>query len=79
MNTSKYVTVSGEMVVCFNVELPTDFSHDGQACDDPAVEAALCAVNEMVQVFLWGQDNLPARVSLEVFEEDVTIEEDNRE
>ena len=72
------VTVSGEMTVRWTVRLPADRARDGQACDDPAVECAMGAIFPDLTVLLWGKDAPGAHVYLEVCEEDVTVEEDER-
>ena len=74
----KTVRVAGEVVVRWEAKIPVDRQHEAYACEDPAVEVVLAAVNENVDVFLWGRDEAPANVYLEVSEEDVTIEEDDR-
>lgn len=71
------------MEVSWTVKLPDGHAHDGQACSDPAVEAALEGISSgPIDIFLWGgspHGNAPyARVHYEVHEEDVTIEEDER-
>lgn len=74
----KTVHVAGVMSVHWTVELPVGREHEGQACDDPAVEAALCAVQDQCGIHLWGKDESPAEVTLEVCEGDVEVEEDDR-
>lgn len=69
--------VAGEMRVTWSVELPEENKHIGQACTDPAIEAAMCAIND-AHIYLWGEDKEPAKVFLEIHEDDIDIEEDNR-
>lgn len=67
------------MKVECSVMLPAGREHEGQACDDPAVEAALCGLPQVCEVFLWGKENEPARLHYEAHEEDCIVEEDERE
>ena len=78
MSTKATSRVAGEMTVHWTVELPEDNRYNGQACEDPAVEAAMEAIGQHVQIYLWGEDEDPARVHLEVSEDEVTVEEDDR-
>lgn len=73
------VYVSGEVHVRFSVELPEARARDGQACEDPAVEAVLAALPQHVCVHIWGTDEEGAHVYLEVDECDVTVEDDDRD
>lgn len=66
------------MTVRWTVELPEENKYNGQACDDPAVEAAMCTVRDHCSIYLWGEQEDPADITLEVCEEDVEIEEDDR-
>jgi hypothetical protein len=61
------------------VELPDNRKYGGQACDDPAVEAAMSGLSSNCEVFLWGKENDPARVYYDAHEDDCEIEEDERE
>ena len=72
----KYRRVCGEARVSFSVELPAETAREKVCCDDPAVEAALEALTGDTQIFIWGSKHEPARVHLELFEEDIDIEED---
>jgi hypothetical protein len=78
MSTRKTSHVAGEMTVSWRVELPEEDRYNGQACEDPAIEAALCSIKEGSSIYLWGESRDPAEVTLEVHEADVTIEEDDR-
>ncbi len=78
MSKRKTSRVSGEMTVRWTVELPEDNRYNGQACEDPAVEAALCAIGQSCQIYLWGEREEPAQVWLETSEDDVHVEEDDR-
>ena len=75
----KHVTVCGEMKVLWTVELPIDTAREPVACDDPAIEAAMQAISQHINTYLWGEDKPPAVVYCEVDEEDVEIESDDRE
>lgn len=72
----KYRRVYGEARVLFTVELPAETAHEKVSCDDPAVEAALETIGANAEIFLWGEEKAPARVMVELFEEDIDIEED---
>ena len=74
-----YTTVCGTMTVSWTVELPEARCRESVACDDPAVEAAMQAVEQHIVTYLWGEDKPPATVFCEVMEEDVEVEEDNRD
>jgi|GEM_PF-5964953 len=74
-----YVTVCVAANVGFVVELPIDTCREPVACEDPAVEAALSAISQYSNVYLWGEDKKPAIVFCDVAEEDMEIEEDGRE
>jgi hypothetical protein len=67
-----------QLQVTVTVELPPDRAQDGMACDDPAIECALAAMPQMLDVYLWGEGEAPARVYVESSEDDATIEEDCR-
>ena len=67
-----------EVAVSVVVELPSEERYNGQAYDDPAIEAAITAIPEAREVYLWGWDTDPAKVTLEVHEEDVRKVEDHR-
>jgi len=72
-----YVVVKLEVTA--TVELPEENRYNGQACEDPAIEAALEAAERgPVDIYLWGQDKAPARVYLETCDLDAEIEEDSR-
>lgn len=73
------VMVQGEMTVRWSVELPVEHARSSIACEDPAVEAAMQAVTNASAVYVWGEDQRPARVFAEVDEQDVTIESDDRD
>jgi len=80
METQKgYVKVAGMMSVGFTVELPIEHCSESVACDDPAKEAAMQAVSQLLEVWLWGEDKPPAKVFTEVCEQDVEVEDDDRE
>jgi hypothetical protein len=68
-----------KMEIECQVKLPAGHEHDGQACDDPAIEAALSGFPQHCDVFLWGKENEPAKLHYEAHEEDCEIEEDGRE
>ena len=68
--TPKTVVVRGEMTVSWTVTLPVESRHIGMLCKDPAVEAAMEAVPQNTEVFLWGETMAPAQVFLEVDERD---------
>lgn len=78
MSTRKTSHVAGTMIVNWRVELPEEDKYNGQSCEDPAIEAALCAIQDGCQIYLWGEQREPADIILEVCEEDVEIEEDDR-
>lgn len=67
-----------EATVTCTVELPPHFAQTGVACDDPAIEAVIEALGRMVDVYLWGIGEAPARVTIEACEDDCRIEEDHR-
>jgi len=67
-----------ELKVTVTVELPAEHAYNGQACDDPAIECALSAMPQMLEVFLWGKQEDPARVYLEASEDDAEVIEDGR-
>jgi hypothetical protein len=71
-----YVVVEG--TVTFTVELPDEHKYNGQACEDPAIECAMESMPRIMDILLWGEQEKPARVYLEVHEEDFHVEEDNR-
>lgn len=71
-----YAVVKLEILA--TVELPTDRKYHGMACEDPAIECALEALPQMVDIYLWGEQEKPARVYVEAYEEDAEIEEDSR-
>lgn len=80
MSTPKgYVTVRGTMEVSWTVELPEAHCRESVACADPAVEAAMQAVQQEIGTLLWGLEKPEARVFCEVMEDDVVVEEDERE
>ena len=72
------VHVAGELRAQWTVELPYESRHIGMACDDPAIEAVMEALPQTLQIFLWGETMAPAVVHLEIEEDDVEIEEDDR-
>lgn len=74
----KTVHVAGEVTVHWQVELPVEHQHNGLACEDPAVEAVLATLGQQIDVLLWGRHEPPATVFLEVSEEDVNVDEDDR-
>lgn len=67
-----------EARITATVELPDKNKYNGQACQDPAVEAVIESLPQMIDVYVWGEQEKPARVYLEIMEEDVEIEEDHR-
>lgn len=77
--TGKYVDVMGEMAVLFAVQLPVELCREPVVCDDPAVEAALQAVSDHLDVYVWGTDKKPAVVYCDVCDQNVEIESDDRE
>lgn len=79
MTPKNHVSVSGIMQVNFTVELPIEACHESVVCDDPAKEAALQAVSQCIQTYLWGEDRPPAVVYADVWESDVEIESDDRD
>lgn len=78
MTERKTVTVSGIMEVSWTVELPEEHKYNGQACEDPAVECALSAITQHCSILLWGEREPHARVYLDVGEDDVRVEDDDR-
>ena len=64
------------MVVLWTVLVPE--GAEPVAAADPAVEAAMQAVSQCVNTYLWGEDKPPAVVYAEVGEDDVTVEDDDR-
>jgi len=73
------VRVSGTMTVTWSVLLPDDSAREVVACADPAVEAAMTFLPQFGAVHVWGEEREPAEVFIEVHEEDVEVEEDDRE
>lgn len=74
------VTVTGTVEVRWTVEIPKQHEWDGQACTDPAVEAVICSgVSGEYDIYLFGEDKPPVNVYLDVGEDDVTIEDDDRD
>lgn len=73
------VRVTGEVVIQWCVDLPDETMDIGVVCDDPAVEAVICAIPQSIDVYIWGEDHEPAKVFMECNEADVAIEEDERE
>lgn len=71
--------VSGVVEIIWTVELPEGREHQGQMCEDPAVEAAVEGIPQDLYIYLWGQEAPAARVHYEVHEEDVVVEEDERD
>lgn len=67
------------MQISCTVELPTHYERKGQACEDPAIEAALCGLTQHCAIFLWGEGVPPAKLTYEACEENCEIEEDERE
>ena len=72
------VSVFVKMEITCCVILPDGHYHDGQACEDPAIEAALSGFPQRCEVFLWGKEDAPAKLFYEVHEEDCEIDEDGR-
>ena len=73
------VRVSGTMTVTWSVLLPDESAREAVACADQAVEAAMTFLPQSGTVHLWGEDREPAEVFVEVHEEDVEVEDDDRE
>lgn len=73
------VNVLVQMEITCSVRLPDGYERQGQACADPAIEAALSGFPQSCEVFLWGKENPPAHLHYEAHEEDCTVEEDERE
>jgi hypothetical protein len=73
------IRVSGIIEVNWTVELPDGKEHCGVVADDPAIEAVLDFIPQVGSIYLWGEKEKPVEVFLEVHEEDVEIEEDERE
>ena len=69
--------VTGRIEVQFDVDLPDHCPATG-ACDDPAVEAVVEAIPGVVNVYVWGEEADPARVTFDVYDGDVEIFEDDR-
>jgi len=68
--------IAGEARVVFTAYLPAETAYEKVASDDPAVEAVLEALYGDTKIYLWGQEKEPAHVTIEVFEEDIDVEED---
>lgn len=70
--------VYGEARVVFEVRLPISTAYESVACEEPAKEAVICALQDC-EIYLWGEDNEPVLVHLETHEDDIDIEEDEEE
>lgn len=73
------VTVRIRLEVDCSVDLPDGYEHAGQACDDPAIEAAVEGIPQKLEIYLWGEDKPPACLWYEVSDQDAEILEDERE
>jgi len=73
---SKLVVVKMEVYAAVN--LPDDKERASVVCEDPAIEAAMQALPGRIEVYLWGEDEEPAIVLLEVDEQDCEVEDDDR-
>lgn len=72
----KYRTVEGEATVRFSVRLPVGEDYGPVATEDPAVEAVLVALGGHCVVEIWGEDQEPAVVDVDILEDDVEVERD---
>jgi hypothetical protein len=72
------IRVSGILEINWSVELPEGKEHSGAISDDPVIEAVLDFIPQTGSIYLWGEDEKPVDVFLEVHEEDMEIEEDER-
>ena len=73
--------VSGTVEVNWTVRLPEGQERNKKGeglCEDPAIEAVIEFLPQMGKVFLRGEDQEPVEVYLEIHEEDVEIEDDER-
>ena len=72
--------VTGSLTLYWSVDLPTQPKERWQGmCEDPAKEAVLDFIPQSGKIYLWGEDKEPADVWLEAHEEDVEIDDDERE
>jgi hypothetical protein len=71
--------VCGILEINWSVVLPDGKEDVGTSTNDPAIGALLDFLPQSGQVYLWGEDEKPADIFIEYFEEDVVIEEDERE
>ena len=71
--------VCGTLEINWSVVLPDGKEDAGTVTDDPAIGALLDFLPQSGQVYLWGENDKPVDVFIESFEEDVVIEEDERE
>lgn len=73
------VDVRVKLEVECTVTLPDGYERKGQACDDPAIEAAIEGITQQCDIWMWGKDAPVARCFYEVSESDAEIVEDERE
>jgi hypothetical protein len=71
--------VSGILEINWTVELPDEKQRESNMCEDPAKEAVIEFIPQSGGVFIWGDDGPAAEVYLESYEEDIVIEEDERD
>lgn len=76
--THKFEVV-GVASISWQVELPEGFELRGTTTKDPAVGALIDFLPQSGKVYLWGEDKPPAEVFIELLEDEVIVEEDDRE
>jgi hypothetical protein len=73
---TKTIRVAGQATIAWTAYVPEGAVPN--ICDDPAVEAVLGAIGQSQDVYIFGEDAEPVHVDLELGEEDVEVEEDDR-
>jgi hypothetical protein len=71
--------VSGTLEINWTVEFEDDAPKKGMLCDDPAKEAVLEFIPQSGEVGIWGPNVEWPMVFIEKHEEDIVIEEDERD
>jgi hypothetical protein len=73
-------TVSGKVTIIWAVDLPDKFQHEKNVpAKDPAIQAVLDFIPQKGDVWCFGDARQPAKVYLEIHEDDFEIEEDSRD
>lgn len=73
---TKTIRVAGQATINWTAYVPEGAVPN--ICDDPAVEAVLGAISQSQDVYVFGEDKAPVHVDLEINEDDVEVEEDDR-